>query len=85
MWHAAPRRAVRRGAAHHNQLTATGGIDALPRTGHWNRLGRHFHFAEQLIMDWKVILIVIGFCVGGWWLGKLMTGSGRNMDDGGGG
>ncbi len=36
-------------------------------------------------MDWQVILIIIGFCVGAWLLGKLMTDSGRNMDDGGGG
>jgi len=36
-------------------------------------------------MDWKVVLVIVGFCVGGWWLGKLMTDSGRNMDDGGGG
>ena len=36
-------------------------------------------------MDWKVILAIIGFCVGGWLLGKLRTDSGRNMDDGGGG
>ena len=36
-------------------------------------------------MDWTVIFVIIGFCVGGWWLGKLMTDSGRNMDDGGGG
>jgi hypothetical protein len=36
-------------------------------------------------MDWKVILVITGFIAGGWWLGKLMTDSGRNMDDGGGG
>lgn len=36
-------------------------------------------------MNWNVIVIIIGFCIGGWWLGKFMTDSGRNMDDGGGG
>ena len=40
---------------------------------------------EGCVMDWKVILVIAGFLLGGWWLGRLMTGSGRNMDDGGGG
>ena len=48
-------------------------------------IGGHIKLKEQPTMDWKVILVVIGFCVGGWWLGQLMTGSGRNNDDGGGG
>lgn len=34
-------------------------------------------------MNWQTLLIIVGFLVGGWWLGKLMTDSGRNMDDGG--
>lgn len=39
---------------------------------------------QRLIhMNWKTIAIIVAFLVGGWLLGRLMTGSGRNMDDGG--
>lgn len=34
-------------------------------------------------MNWKTLLTVLCFLAGGWWLGRLLTASGRNLDDGG--
>lgn len=36
-----------------------------------------------LVMDWKIIILVLVFVGGAWMLGRMMTDSGRNNDDGG--
>ncbi len=38
-----------------------------------------------LVMDWKIIILVLVFFGGAWMLGRMMTDSGRNNDDGGSG